>query len=115
MLPNKMRISANATNSLRRLQSNTGLTVNIGARLAFFTSLEREYRFDPLSVAIQHDGRELDKHTWLGDYAAVSEHLLNQAYPNFTKQQFHNAWAAHIEDGLVYVASIRSLTTILNR
>lgn len=99
MLPNKMKISENATNSLRRLQSNTGLTANIGARLAFFASIERGYRFDPDKFTVEHTGRELDKHTWLGEHARVTELLLKQAYPSFTKSQLHDAWASHVDDG----------------
>lgn len=105
MLPNKMRISETATNSLRRLQSNTGLTVNIGARLAFFSSFERGFRFDPTMDNVEHTGRELDKHTWLGDYAIVTENLLLQEYPKLTKLELHDAWAAHVDDGTPLIAN----------
>jgi DNA sulfur modification protein DndE len=54
MLPNKMRISENATSLLRRFQSNTGLTANIGARLAFFTSFEGGFRFNPEKHSVKH-------------------------------------------------------------
>ncbi len=114
MLPNKMKISERATNSLRRLQSNTGLTANIGARLAFFTSLERGFRFDPESDTVEHSGRELDKHTWLGDHGIVTEQLLKEAYPSFTKSQLHDAWAAHVDDGSTQIESKNSLLSLAN-
>ncbi len=113
MLPNKMRISENATNSLRRLQNSTGLTVNIGARLAFFTSLERGYRAD-LSAEIEHTGRELDKHTWLGTQSRITELLLVETYPSFTKAQLHDAWASHVDDGLSMISRTTNLAALLD-
>lgn len=115
MLPNKMRISESATNSLRRLQSNTGLTANIGARLAFFTSFERGFRFDPATNTVEHTGRELDKHTWLGEHGWVVEQLLHDAYQNFTKLQIHDAWAAHIDDGSSQFENRMSLHSLLEK
>jgi DNA sulfur modification protein DndE len=112
MLPNKMKISESATNSLRRLQSNTGLTANIGARLAFFTSFENGFRFDLSTNTVEHNGRELDKHTWLGDHGAVTEQLLIEAYPSFTKSQRHDAWAAHIDNGAIEIESRKSLLSL---
>lgn len=113
MLPNKMKISESATNSLRRLQSNTGLTANIGARLAFFTSIERGFRFDLETDSVEHTGRELDKHTWLGDHGVVTEQLLKEAYPCFTKSQLHDAWAAHVDDGTVQIENKSNITAFL--
>ena len=109
MLPNKMKISESATSSLRRLQSNTGLTANIGARLAFFTSFERGFHFDPTTDTVEHNGRELDKHTWLGDHGVITEQLLKQSYPSLNKSQLHDAWAAHIDDGAKELAGKNSL------
>jgi len=107
-----MKISESATNSLRRLQANTGLTANIGARLAFFTSFERGFRFDPATDTVEHNGRELDKHTWLGDHSVVTERLLKQAYPSFPKSQLHDAWAAHVNDGATRIENTKKLTAL---
>lgn len=109
MLPNKMKISESATNSLRRLQSNTGLTANIGARLAFFKSFEGGFRFNPATDTAEHTGRELDKHSWLGDHGVVTEQLLRQVYSGFTKSQLHDAWAAHVDDGASKIEGTKSL------
>ncbi len=113
MLPNKMKISERATNSLRRLQSNTGLTANIGARLAFFTSFERGFRFDPINDTVEHTGRELDKHTWLGDHSVVTEQLLKGAYPSFTKSRLHDAWVAHVDDGSRLIEGKNNISSFL--
>jgi DNA sulfur modification protein DndE len=113
MLPNKMKISESATAALRRLQGSTGLTVNIGARLAFFTSIERGFRFDPEKDNVEHSGRELDKHTWLGDHCIVTEQLLKAVYPSLTKSQLHDAWAAHVDDGGSLIEGKNNILSIL--
>ncbi|MEH6550636.1 MAG: DNA sulfur modification protein DndE [Pseudomonadales bacterium] len=112
MLPNKMKISESATNYLRRLQGNTGLTANIGARLAFFTSMERGFRFDLENTSVEHTGRELDKHTWLGDHGLVTELLLKAAYPELQKHQLHDAWTAHIDDGVTRIEGMKNLLAL---
>lgn len=113
MLPNKMKISERATNSLRRLQNNTGLTVNISSRLAFFTSLERGFRYDTETTQVEHTGRELDKHTWLGDNADIVEMLLKEAYPSLNKQDIYKAWVSHIDDGSIQIENKKSLVSVI--
>ena len=104
MLPQKMKISEKAFTSLRRLQNNTGLTVNIGARLAFFASIERGFTWE--GEDIQLTQRELDKYTWLGDYGDVVEMLLKQKYPNLEAKDYYKAWGSHVDDGaLVFESS----------
>lgn len=113
MLPNKMKISEHATSSLKSLQGKTGLTVNIGARLAFFASIDRGFRFNPVTDSVEHNGRELDKQTWLGDDGLITEELLKENYPSFTNSQLHDAWAAHIDDGSRHLQSKSSLVNLL--
>lgn len=113
MLPNKMKISERATNSLRRLQGNTGLTANVSARVAFFLSLEKGHRYNPKTDTIEHTGRELDKHTWLGDNAEIVEMLLKETYPSLTKQELYKAWVSHIDDGSVQIENKKSLLSII--
>ena len=112
MLPNKMRISERATNSLRRLQSNTGLTANISSRVAFFKSIERGYRYDPATANVEHTGRELDKHTWLGDHGNLVEMLLKMTYPSLSKQQLYKAWVSHVEDGVLQIETQTNLRAL---
>ncbi|MEY8213093.1 MAG: DNA sulfur modification protein DndE [Colwellia sp.] len=113
MLPNKMKISERATNSLRRLQGNTGLTANVSARVAFYLSLEKGHRYNPKTDTVEHTGRELDKHTWLGDNAEIVEMLLKETYPNLTKQELYKAWVNHIDDGSVQIENKKSLLSII--
>lgn len=111
MLPNKMRISDKAFTSLKRLQNNTGLTVNIGARIAFFTSLERGYTYQGEEIELKQ--RELDKSTWLGEHGAIVELLLKQKYPNLGKQEYYKAWGSHVDDGSTIIESKRDLLSLI--
>jgi DNA sulfur modification protein DndE len=110
MLPQKMKISDRAFNSLRRLQNNTGLTINISARLAFFTSIERGHTWEGEYIELKQ--RELDKYTWLGDYINLVEMLLKQKYPNLEEKDYYKAWASHIDDGSLVIESKQSLIDI---
>ena len=111
MLPQKMKISEKAFTSLRRLQNNTGLTVNIGARLAFFASIERGFTWE--GEDIQLTQRELDKYTWLGDYGDVVEMLLKQKYPNLEAKDYYKAWGSHVDDGAAIIEVIPNTARII--
>ncbi|MFL0797110.1 MAG: DNA sulfur modification protein DndE [Cellvibrionaceae bacterium] len=111
MLPNKMKISDKAFTSLKRLQNNTGLTVNIGARLAFFASLEKGYTYQGEEIDLKQ--RELDKSTWLGEHSIIVELLLKQKYPNLAKQEYYKAWGSHVDDGASIIESKRDLLSLV--
>lgn len=111
MLPQKMKISDKAFNSLRRLQNNTGLTVNIGARLAFFSSIERGHTWQGEEIEVKQ--RELDKYTWLGEHADLVEMLLKQKYPNLEEKDYYKAWASHIDDGAITIETKTNIYSII--
>tara|TARA_Y100000296_G_scaffold16802_1_gene19677 strand:+ start:1662 stop:2006 length:345 start_codon:yes stop_codon:yes gene_type:complete len=113
MLPQKMKISEKAFTSLRRLQNNTGLTVNIGARLAFFASIERGFTWE--GEDIQLTQRELDKYTWLGDFGDVVEMLLKQKYPNLEAKDYYKAWGSHVDDGALELETKNSLGLLIRK
>ncbi|WP_349618327.1 DNA sulfur modification protein DndE [Azotobacter salinestris] len=111
MLPHKMKISDKAFNALKRLQNNTGLTVNVGARLAFFASIERGYVWSGEEIELKQ--RELDKYTWLGDYGDLVEMLLKQKYPSLEVKDYYKAWGSHVDDGAFILESKISLSNLL--
>lgn len=86
--------------------------MNVSARLAFFSSIERGYSYTNKEIELKH--RELDKHTWLGDYAGLVEMLLKQKYPDLDKQGYYRAWASHIDDGALMIEGKSSLLEISN-
>lgn len=110
MLPQKMKISDKAFNSLRRLSINTGLTVNVGARLAFFSSIERGYTWQGEEIELKQ--RELDKYTWLGEHVSLVEMLLKQKYPNLEEKDYYKAWASHIDDGAITIETKTNIFSI---
>lgn len=112
MLPHKMKISEKAFTSLRRLQSNTGLTINVGARLAFFASIERGFTW--AGEDIQLTQRELDKYTWLGEHGDVVEMLLKQKYPHLEPKDYYKAWASHVDDGALTIETKSSLGALFS-
>lgn len=112
MLPQKMKISDKAFNSLRRLQNNTGLTVNIGARLAFFASIERGFTWDGSDIEFKQ--RELDKYTWLGDHVDLVEMLLKQKYPSLEVKDYYKAWGSHVDDGAIILERTPKISRLIS-
>lgn len=108
MLPNRMQLTKQTEEQLKRLKIYTGITPNVSARLAFFRSVESGFRY-------QGDERKLDgslvldKITWLGDTAQVTELVLSMTYPELDQKELTKAWAAHVEDG---ISSLRNQKNI---
>ena len=86
MLPNRMQLTKQTEEQLKRLKIYTGITPNVSARLAFFRSVESGFRY-------QGDERKLDgslvldKITWLGDTAQVTELVLSMTYPELAQKE----------------------------
>lgn len=105
MLPNRMQLSRQTEDQLKKLKGYTGVTPNVSARLAFFRSVETEFRYSSEMDNKKLDGfMILDKITWLGETLQVTELVLKMLYPDMEEKMLFKAWAAHVEDG---IASIR--------
>lgn len=110
MLPNRMQLTRQTEEQLKRLKANTGITPNVAARLAFFRSIESDFRYIPDNKKL--DGSlVLDKITWLGETLAVTELTLRMIYPELDHKEWIKAWAAHVEDG---IASLRNHKNLSN-
>ncbi len=110
MLPNRMNLTRSTEEQLKKLKGYTGITPNVSARIAFFRSIESDFRYS--SEEAKLDGPLiLDKFTWLGETSDVTEMMLKLYYPDLDSRQHQQAWAAHVEDG---IASIRNHKDILN-
>lgn len=106
MLPNRMQLSRQTEEQLKKLKGYTGVTPNIAARLAFFRSIETEFRYSSERDAKKLDGSlVLDKITWLGETLQATELVLKMLYPQMEQKMLIRAWAAHVEDG---IASLRN-------
>lgn len=108
MLPNRMQVTQQTEEQLKRLKSMTGVTPNVAARIAFFRSIESGFRY-------QGDQRKLDgslildKITWLGDTTQITELLLALTYPELDQKEKAKAWAFHVEDGIAALRNHKSL------
>lgn len=108
MLPNRMQLTKQTEEQLKRLKIYSGVTPNVAARLAFFRSIESGFRYHDDNRKL--DGAlVLDKITWLGETAQVTELLLTLTYPEFDQKELTKAWAAHVEDGIAALRNHRNL------
>ncbi|MBC3228933.1 DNA sulfur modification protein DndE [Serratia fonticola] len=110
MLPNRMVLSRQTEEQLKKLKGYTGVTPNIAARLAFFRSVESEFRYSPERDSKKLDGSlVLDKITWLGETLQATELVLKMLYPQMEQKMLIKAWAAHVEDGIAGLRNYRGL------
>ena len=108
MLPNRMSLSRTTEEQLKKLKGYTGITPNVSARIAFFRSVESDFKYNLIEAKL--DGSlVLDKFTWLGETSDVTELVLKMYYPELDTKKYQQAWAAHVEDG---IASLRNHKTI---
>ncbi|CEO42021.1 DNA sulfur modification protein DndE [Photobacterium kishitanii] len=109
MLPNRMNLSRTTEDQLKLLKQRTGISPNVSSRIAFFRSIESNFRFTT-DIAKKLDGSlVLDKVTWLGETQLITELVLKQTYPNLDDKEMMAAWAAHIEDGIAALRNHKSL------
>ena len=76
MLPNRMQLSRTVEEQLKKLKGYTGVTPNVSARIAFFRSIESDFRYDPATEHATNGSLTLDKITWLGRTQEITELLL---------------------------------------
>ena len=98
MLPNNFRLFQETEDKLKKLKTRTGVTPNVAARIAFFSSIESGYRYT------QDDRRTdgslaLNKTVWFGNYEGLVDTLLRDLYPDFDDDGLVKAWASHVRDG----------------
>jgi len=109
MLPNRLNLSKQTEDRLRRLKQNTGITPNVAARIAFFRSYEKGFHYTNSKIKL--DGPlTLDKFTWFGETQTYVELLLKDRYPDLDGKELSKAWAAHVEDGIVGISNLRTLS-----
>lgn len=110
MLPNRMQLSRQTEEQLKKLKGYTGITPNVAARLAFFRSVESEFRYSSERDSKKLDGSlVLDKITWLGETLQATELVLKMLYPQLAHKDMIKAWAAHVEDGIAGLRNYRGL------
>lgn len=110
MLPlRNLRIPRETEEQLKKLKQRAKVNPNVGARLAFFTSVESGYRFTDGRLDLD-SSLNLDKVTWLGDLAEATDATLHMLYPDADNEKHKLAWADHVRDG---TTKLRSKDSIL--
>ncbi|EOX4232871.1 DNA sulfur modification protein DndE [Vibrio cholerae] len=111
MLPNRMNLTRTTEEQLKKLKGYTGITPNVSARIAFFRSIESDFRYSGQEAKL--DGSlVLDKYTWLGETSDITELVLKMYYPELDSKGHQQAWAAHVEDGIAAIRNHKSITAI---
>ncbi|WP_057831075.1 DNA sulfur modification protein DndE [Colwellia sp. TT2012] len=110
MLPNRMQLTKTVEEQLKRLKSNTDITPNVSARIAFFRSVESGFTFTKNDEKKLDGSLVLDKITWLGETQLITEQVLKLKYPELAGKALQSAWAAHVEDGIAALRNHRTLS-----
>jgi DNA sulfur modification protein DndE len=105
MLPNRMNLTKQTEEHLKKLKQFTGISPNVSARIAFFRSIESGFKYTNTATVKLDGALVLDKVTWLGDTQLVTELMIKIYYPQLDTKSCQQAWAAHVEDG---IASLRN-------
>jgi len=114
MLPNRMQLTKTVEEQLKRLKSNTDITPNVSARIAFFRSVESGFTFTASDEKKLDGSLVLDKITWLGETQLITEQVLKLKYPELEGKALQSAWAAHVEDGIAALRNHKSLLNIIS-
>lgn len=113
MLPNRMQLTRQTEEQLKRLKIATGITPNISSRLAFYRSIESGFRYEINDKKL--DGLlVLDKSIWFGELERITELLLQFTYPALDSKELMKAWAAHVEDGIAALRNHKNFNDFIH-
>jgi DNA sulfur modification protein DndE len=118
MLPQRIRLSEQATKQLEQLKTRTGISSNILARLALSHSIgEKNDKSKVISEPKKLDlkGIELEISQLLGEYSEFYERLLAQLHGVETTYEFSLILAIHIENGLNAIKNVQDLSELLSQ
>ena len=111
MLPNRLRISKHATDTLKVLKSRTGVTPNLVCRTALAISLEEGAAAGDRPTDLE--GSEFNLATLFGDNVRVYECLIRQVHGHIEGRSLNVVIAAHIDSGLERLKKSRSLLDLV--
>lgn len=112
MLPNRVKLSKSATDRLRNIKIQTGVTPNIIARIAIMLSLNDGSSLKN-TTASDTDGQELNKSVLFGDHVDVYDALITQYIHNHSiDQPIQKTVSSLIEAGVHKMGHIKNLTDL---
>ena len=110
MFPNRIRISAGASEKLKYIKSKTGVTPNVLCRIAIGLSLKDHKLFDAAKPEL--GGLEFNSSTLFGTYAKLYECLFKQLYSKSEIADIETIIANHIDEGMKTLRTVRSLSDL---
>lgn len=109
MLPNRIKLSKKATDKLRYLKGQTGLTPNILSRIAIMLAIKEGSNLSNAGVN-DSDGQELNDTTLFGENIYVYDVLINQyIYDKDLKLSVADTIVALIEIGVHKLGHVKHL------
>lgn len=111
MLPNRIRISKRATESLKQIKGRVGITPNVLCRVALMLSLNDDY--SPNLEQTDLDGTEFNSVTLFGEHALLYECLLRECHGDRPPKDMQLVLAAHIDNGVDKLRRVKSASDVL--
>jgi len=114
MLPNRIRLSTNATNKMQYIKTKTGITPNILSRIAIMLAIKEETNLINSGVE-DYDGQVLDKSVLFGEHAEIYDVLINQYICDYNIElDIQKTITSLVEVGVHKMGHIKSLGDICN-
>jgi DNA sulfur modification protein DndE len=111
---NRITIGKDATNRLKMLKANTGMTPNYLCRIGFCYSLNEPRPPNPGEY--NNDGQTFNRYTLLGEHDALYMALLKERLIQENKdpeEDLYEEFVAHLNRGVIRVhGNVRNLTDL---
>jgi len=111
---NRITIGEDATNRLKMLKANTGMTPNYLCRIGFCYSLNEPRPPNPEQY--NNDGQTFNRYTLLGEYDTLYMALLKERMIQENKhpeEDLYEEFIAHLNRGVIRVhGNVRDLTDL---
>jgi len=111
---NRITIGDDATNRLKMLKANTGMTPNYLCRIGFCYSLNEPRPPNPEEY--DNDGQTFNRYTLLGEHDALYMALLKERLIQENKdpeEDLYDEFVAHLNRGVIRVhGNVRDLTDL---
>lgn len=112
MLPNRVRLSSNATNKMQYIKSKTGITPNVLSRMAIMLAINEGGSLKNSGVE-NSDGQVLDKSVLFGEHEAVYDVLINQYISDYNVElDISKTIVSLVETGVYKMGHVKSLVDL---